>query len=96
MDNKKSLDTRNLVQFYKIRNDLIVKDRILYFNDRICIPKALRLYILEQLHKTHMGIEKTKNRARNILYWPGMYVDISNFISSCRTCEVFARNNVKD
>ncbi|XP_056640866.1 uncharacterized protein K02A2.6-like [Diorhabda sublineata] len=49
-----------------------------------------------ELHKSHFGMEKTKKWARKILYWPGIITDIENFISSCRICEKFSRNKIKE
>ena len=38
------------------------------------------------LHHGHVGIGKTKRNARNALYWPNIYAEISNMISNCSTC----------
>ena len=42
-------------------------------NRRIVIPASMRSEILKSIHTGHMGIEKSKARARACVYWPAMY-----------------------
>ena len=39
--------------------------------------------MLQRTHQGLMGIEKSKQRARDVLYWPGMNSQISDMISRC-------------
>lgn len=39
---------------------------------------------------------KTKARAREIIYWPGMAKDIKMLISKCQICEKYQKANVKE
>lgn len=43
-----------------------------------------------------MGIEKTKQRARDIMYWPGMNAQIADTESNCPTCQEFRKSNNKE
>ena len=43
--------------------------------------------VLEQLHQAHMGIEKTKWRARATIFWPQINQQIENMVKKCRTCQ---------
>ena len=38
------------------------------------------------LHVAHLGIEATKKRARQTIYWPGILSDVVNLVSSCGWC----------
>lgn len=60
------------------------------------IPITMRQLVLKQLHETHSGITKTKKKARNAVYWPGMDDQIEKMISTCRTCQVNANKNQKE
>lgn len=62
---------------------------MVFLGKRIIVPQSLRSEMLEKLHESHVGMTKTKLRARGILYWPGIDTDIENFISRCRVCERF-------
>lgn len=82
--------------YYKIRNDISVENGIVYFNNRIIIPSSLRKTMLNLLHESHQGITKSKLRAKEVMYWPGMLQEIEQLISNCRICEKFSSANRKD
>lgn len=85
-----------LKQMFKLKDELLVKNGIILFDQRICVPTQQRKEILDQLHKAHLGIEKTKRRARQLFYWYGMNKNIENYILKCKICEKFSRNNPKE
>ena len=41
---------------------------------------------MSTLHRSHMGIVKTKERTSTCMFWPRMYKDIEKFLSTCRAC----------
>ena len=41
------------------------------------------------MHQTHMGIQSTLRRARTSVWWPGMNVQLKQFIASCEVCNTF-------
>lgn len=53
----------------------------------------MRALILSKLHVSHLGIGKTKGRARMLFYWPNMNVEIENLITKCKVCEKFSYRN---
>lgn len=59
---------------------------ILFKNNRIVILKNLQDQILQELHKTHIGITKMKQLARRYVYWNRIDKDIENLVKSCRSC----------
>lgn len=72
---------------------MTVVDDLLFKGNRIVVPTVLQPEILKRLHTGHMGMEKTKRRARNIIYWPNMNRDIDEMISQCNTCVDFRNQN---
>lgn len=44
------------------------KDELIYFNNKIIISKSLRKTLIKTLHESHLGLEKTKSVAREIIY----------------------------
>ena len=42
--------------------------------------------IMEDLHRSHEGINKAMSLARTCVYWPGMEADITDYIKRCLTC----------
>ena len=66
----------SLRAFWNLRNDLHIAENLILLNNRIVIPATMRAYVLKCIHQGHMGIEKSKARARASVYWPAMYSDI--------------------
>lgn len=63
-----------------IVKDLLMKGNALY------IPTALRKEILLRIHDGHMGIHKSIQRARDVVWWPGFTNDIKGYVSRCTEC----------
>ena len=64
---------------------LSVVDGVLLKQQTIGVPMVMRKTTLSLVHECHMGIEKSKRRASETLYWPRMGDDISDMISKCST-----------
>ncbi|XP_060085632.1 uncharacterized protein K02A2.6-like [Ylistrum balloti] len=52
--------------------------------------------MLEKLYVAHLGIVKTKQRARQILFWPRMNHDIEQIVSKCAVCNQYRKSNSKE
>ena len=72
--------------FYDYRESLTIIDGMIMKDKRIVIPFGLCEQALENLHRSHMGIVKMKERASTSMFWPNIYKDIENFLSRCRPC----------
>ena len=81
--------------YWNFRDELSVVGNIIVKGERIVIPKALRAECLRSIHCSHLGIEKTKQRAREVIFWPGLNQDIELLIRSCETCGKVANSNPK-
>ena len=44
---------------------------------------GLRAELLAQLHAGHQGISKSRQRARQSMWWPGMSADLEKMVRSC-------------
>ena len=53
---------------------------------RIVIPANLREQALENLHTSHIGTVKMKERPSSSLFWPKIYNDTETFLSGCHPC----------
>ena len=74
--------------FKKLKNQLTFEDRLILLNSHcIMVPVKKRKEILTKLHASHQGIERTKQRARQIVYWPGINSDIKNTVEACTKCQ---------
>ncbi|KAK2712700.1 hypothetical protein QYM36_011401, partial [Artemia franciscana] len=78
--------SEKIQKYWNTRHELSIANGIVLKGDKIVIPVTMRREILQQLHHSHMGMEKTKQRARSIVYWPGINRNIEEMISQCITC----------
>ena len=76
-----------------VRDSLSVEDGLLLYGSRLVIPKKLRRTILERLHSSHQGIDRTLRRARQAVYWPGITSDVTNTVQSCPRCREHLPSN---
>ena len=67
-------------------NGLVLKG-----HNRVVIPTSLRRQAINLLHnKAHLGLNKTLERARSCIYWPGITDDIQSSISACKLCLTYS------
>ena len=55
-------------------------------DERIVIPRAKRIYILDCIHQGPQGITKCRARARTSVWWSGLSTLIEQMVSKCVTC----------
>ena len=76
-------------QFKKLKDELSVDDDLVLRGRQIVIPPKAVPDILKKLHASHQGIEKTKRRARQSVYWPGFSNDIKTTVENCSECQYY-------
>lgn len=82
--------------WYKLRDEILIDDDILFYKDRIIIPKSLRKMILAKLHEPHFGITKTIKRAKNSVFRPNICNDIEQVVAKCQICQENSPANQKE
>ena len=50
------------------------------------MPKPLRQQIIESIHAGHMGTQNCIQIAEDVMFWPGMTKEITDFVLSCSIC----------
>ena len=58
---------------------------VLLDSRRIVLPIPAVKPVLQLLHFSHSGVNKTLTLARGLYFWPGM-VNIKQLVSTCREC----------
>ncbi|KAK2705599.1 hypothetical protein QYM36_015852 [Artemia franciscana] len=86
----------DLLAYWNLQHELSYMNGIIFKGERIVIPRKMRPQILQQLHVSHLGMEKTKQCARMLVYWPKMNGDIKRQITNCPTCQKHSCNNQKE
>ena len=80
----------------KVQNKFILIDNIVYYisspdNEatlRLYIPKHLKEAVVKEFHDNfHMRIDKTYDLIRQKYYWPKLFKELNNYVSTCVTCQ---------
>ena len=76
-----------LKDFWTSLNQLSIFNGFVLLNrKRIVIPDAAKDNILKELHVAHQGIERTKRRGRETVYWSNIDKEIEKVVNSCDAC----------
>lgn len=76
--------------FWPYREQLHCIEGIIFKEDNVFIPRGLRENMLSRVHEGHLGIERCKRRAREVMFWPGMCEDVERAVRSCAACALHA------
>nr|XP_039253356.1 uncharacterized protein K02A2.6-like [Styela clava] len=74
---------------FSIHDDLLMK------GNRLVIPEVLRTDILRYLHDAHQGVSKSREHAKNSVWWPGLSRDIEKVVRNCNLCEKYRRDRIE-
>lgn len=85
-----------LKKFWSLKHLISIQEGLLFFENRLIVPHALKNEMLQQLHNGHLNVNKTLALAKNSLYWFGMQSDILAFVNACTVCAKYRRNNTKE
>ncbi len=85
------------LQMYKSVIEEISEDNgLLLLHQRLLIPKAMRKNILQRLHASHQGVERTLRRARQTVFWPGLTSDVKTTVKACEACIKYSPSQAKE
>ncbi|XP_048004084.1 uncharacterized protein K02A2.6-like [Leguminivora glycinivorella] len=73
--------------YWSMKDELFVVDGIIFKNNLILIPKSMRADMLKVIHDGHLGIDRCKRRARQVLFWPGVNKEIEMYVKCCKVCQ---------
>ncbi|XP_042147991.1 uncharacterized protein K02A2.6-like, partial [Ixodes scapularis] len=72
--------------YWPYRDEIHSEDDLLFRSNRLIIPSTMKNEVLDLLHAAHGGTEKMKQRARDVMFWPGMSADIQEKAERCALC----------
>ncbi|UYV60928.1 hypothetical protein LAZ67_1002859 [Cordylochernes scorpioides] len=75
-----------LLSYWHVKDELGVQNGLLMRSCRLDIPASMKLEILDKLHAGHFGITKTRLRARETVWWPGISEEIAETVRKCSVC----------
>ena len=83
-------------KYWNYREEISVYDNVLFKSDRIIVPISMRKEMLNVIHDSHLGNEKCKRRARDVLFWPSMNQHIEDVVAKCRICNEHRMKNQRE
>ena len=86
---KRSSVPKEVSEYFNVRDELAVQDGIIFKGQRCVIPKTSRQKVKEKIHRAHIGIQGCLRRAREVVYWPSMNQEITDYIEHCNTCNMY-------
>lgn len=81
-ETKEQIPTK-IHDYWNIRDEITISQGLLLKEQTIIVTQELRNEIVDRLHSGHLGINKTLQRARDVLYWPKMNQER---IQQCAVC----------
>ena len=87
---------RNQIQevFYPYRPHryhLTTQISLLFYNDKIVIPEAMRTPIIAMFHQGHPSATKM-DQSSTAFWWPGLYREIREKTENCTSCRASGKN----
>ncbi|XP_062503757.1 uncharacterized protein K02A2.6-like [Corticium candelabrum] len=85
-----------ITPFWDSQHLLSQVDEVILRGSQIVIPKSLRSHVINLAHEGHLGIVKTKTRAREVVWWPGMNSQLEQAVSKCEACAQYQNQQRKE
>lgn len=76
-----------IMAYFQIRHELAVDDKYILRGQRLVVPIALRSKLIHLAHEGHQGVVRTKQRLRDLYWWPRMDYEVHSSIASCSACQ---------
>ncbi|KAH9680552.1 hypothetical protein KPL71_026590 [Citrus sinensis] len=68
-----------------------VRNGLLFFKERVVVPRTLRESLLYEAHDTkiggHSGVLRTYKHLSQQFYWPVMFQAVREYVSKCKVCQ---------
>ena len=82
--------SEDITPYWQYRKSLYTCDGVVMYKDRVVIPPSLCRSAVENLHAAHQAVSTMEQRARDIVFWPGMTADIQRIRDACVDCNKIA------
>ena len=64
-------------------SELSIQDGLLMRGSRLVIPRDQHARVLKQLHYSHQGIQRSRDRARQSVWWPELSKELEETVKNC-------------
>ena len=81
--------------YWTFHEKLTIEDDLILKGTQIVIPRKQWKTILNQIHDSHLGLQKCKLHAMQSVYWPGINDQIKQLVLNCQLCLKYCRSKKK-
>ena len=81
--------------YWTFCEELTIEDGLILKGTRIVIPSKQWETILNQIHDSHLGLQKCKLHAMQSVYWPGINDQLKQLVLNCQLCLKYLRSKKK-
>ena len=85
-------DDDNLAPYKQRQNELSVVKGCVLWGSRVVVPTAGREKALQMLHEGHIGMSRMKSKARSMIWWPKIDLEIEKQCKECNPCQLTQHN----
>ena len=76
----------NIRNCFPFREELSLQNGLVFKGERPVIPAIVKDDRLGKIHASHIGIQGSLRRAREVINWPGMNKGVEDYVSKCTVC----------
>lgn len=77
-------------------DELVYVDQLLFKSNQVILSELHGSDIVNKIHESHQVVVKSKQSAKDILFWSGMNVKIQEGVEKYATYTKFRRGNQKE
>lgn len=78
--------SKDILHYKRLEDSLTVEKGCLFLGARIVVPDKLRDQVLQLIHLGHFGMQRMKQLARSVVYWPHINEHIEQVSRTCTAC----------
>lgn len=93
---KKSTMETEVKNFFQVKDQLVLRDNILFRQHKIVAPESLHRTILQEAHRGHPGIVRMKRKLRETYWWRGLDKQVEHFVDNCLACQASDKTNIRN
>ena len=84
-----------LQPYWMFHEELTIEDGLILKGTRIVIPSKKHETVLNQIHDSHLGLNKCKLCAKQTVYWPGLNDQLEKLVLNCQPCLKYSNSKKK-
>ena len=81
--------------YWTLHEELTIEDGLILKGTRIVIPSKKHEAILNQIHGSHLGLNKCKLQAKQTVYWQGLNDQLEKLVLNCQLCLKYSYSKKK-